>query len=239
MTVEIDPARVAAVTDRLGRHLGTVAAIARHLGELGRRIDLIAEVAPAVGVGERVVERLTLARDLLVRRAEQAIAADDRTAGDELRSFAGGSALCSAIQFVSPIPGRPSTEGISGAIDAAGIARDVASLADAATARSLIAGRAIPVAALAAALVDTVLCRLRVGSGAPISTRTTVDEDGRQIYEGSRSPHKNMTDTGETLHPDVVRRDRQMWRVEHSNQQGHLTELYPGYPAYEVNAPRR
>ena len=237
MTVELDPARVTAVTDRLGRHLGTVSALGHQLGELGRRIDLVVEVAPAVAVGERVVERLALARGLLVRRAEEAVAADDPAAGDELRSFAGGSVLCSAIQLASPIPSRPSTEGVTGAIDAAGVARDAASLAS--NAPSTIAGRSVPMTTLAALLIDTALCRLRVGSGAPISTRTIVDEHGRQVYEGSRSQHKNQTDNGETLESDPVLRDRQMWRVEHSNQLGHLTELYPGYPAYEVNAPRR
>ena len=38
---------------------------------------------------------------------------------------------------------------------------------------------------------------------------------------------------------DLERRDRQMWNAEHRNQEGYVTELYPGYPAYEVNAPRR
>jgi hypothetical protein len=240
MTLEIDLERVGEVTTRLDRHRATVDAIRLHLTALGQRAHLTAEVAPAVAAGERLTDRLALTAVLLTRRAEQAGHADSRPdlpLGDELRSFAGGSVLCSAIQLASPIPARPSTSGVTGAIDAAGVVRDAASIVDAAP--STVAGRAVPLATIAAAFADTVLCRLRVGSGAAISTRTIVDEHGQQVYEGSRSPHKHQVDTGEPLASDLERRDRQMWRVEHLNQLGHVTVPYPGYPAYEVNAPRR
>ena len=244
MTLEIDLERVVEVTARLRRHRATTTSIGEHLARLGERMHLEAEVAPGVVVAERLADQIAFADTLLTRRAEhaghadQAGPADGSVAGDELRSFAGETALCSAIQVVSPIPARPSTSGVTGAIDAAGVARDVGSLADTALDGASIAGRSVPIATIAAAIADTLLCRLRVGSGAPISTRTTVDEDGKQIYEGSRSPHKFQTANGEPLDSDPVRRDRQMWRVEHRNQNGFETEPYPGFPAYEVNAPK-
>ena len=238
MTLTIDLERVAAVTARLQRHRATTTAIGEHLARLGARMHLDAEVTPGVVVAERLTDQIGFAATLLTRRADQARQADQAGAIDaELRSFAGGTALCSAIQVVSPIPARPSTSGVTGAIDAAGVARDIGSLADTAAGGAALAGRSAPIATIAAAIADTVLCRLRVGSGAPISTRTTVDEDGEQVYEGSRSPHQFMVDSGEPLDPDPVRRDRQMWRVEHRNQNGFETEPYPGFPAYEVNAP--
>lgn len=240
MTLEIDLERVAEVTDRLRRHSATTAAIGEHLARMGHRMHLEAEVASGVAVAERLAEQIVFAAAMLTHRAEQASQADDASAvGDELRSFAGGTALCSAIQVVSPIPARPSTSGVTGAIDAAGIARDVASLADTAVGGASIAARSVPIATIVSVFADTVLCRLRVGSGAPISTRTTVDEDGEQIYEGSQSQHKFLTANGEPLHSDPELRDRQMWRVEHSNQNGYLMQPYPGYPAYDVNAPSR
>ena len=239
MTLEIDLERVAQVTARLHRHRATTTAIGEHLTRLGQRMHLSAEVAPGVAVAERLAEQVAFAATLLTHRAEQASQADRVTpVTDELRSFAGGTALCSAIQVVSPIPARPSTTGVTGAIDAAGIARDVGALADTAIDGASLAGRSVPIATIAAAIADTLLCRLRVGSGAPISTRTTVDEDGKQVYEGSRSPHPFMVATGAPLDSDPVRRDRQMWRAEHRNQNGFETEPYPGFPAYEVNAPR-
>ena len=129
---------------------------------------------------------------------------------------------------------------MTGTIDVAGVARDAVSLADtAATGGATIAGRGVPIAAITAAIADVLLCRLGVGSGASISTRKIVDEEGEEVYEGSRSRHKHQAANGEVLDPDPVRRDRQMWRVEHSNEHGFLMEPYPGYPAYEVNAPRR
>lgn len=237
MTLEIDPERVGEVAARLGRHRDAVQAIRDHLVAVGRRMHLTGDVASAIAINDRLAERLGLSIVLLRQRADQALAADEQPIGEELQTFAGGSVLCSAIQLASPIPSRPSTSGATGAIDAAGVAHDAASLIDAAP--STVAGRSVPLGALTAAVADTVLCRLRVGSGAPISTRTTVDEDGRQIYEGSQSEHKHQTDNGEVLDPDLVLRDRQMWRVEHSNQLGYLMTPYPGYPAYEVNAPRR
>ena len=239
MTLTIDLERVAEVTARLRRHRVTTAAIGEHLTRLGERMHLEAEVAPGVVVAERLADQIQLAATLLTRRAERARQADQAgPIDDELRSFAGGTALCSAIQVVSPIPARPSTSGVTGAIDAAGVARDVGSLADTAAGGASIAGRAVPIATIAAAITDTLLCRLRVGSGAAISTRTTVDADGEQIYEGSRGQHKFMVDSGVPLDPDPVLRDRQMWRIEHRNQLGFETELYPGFPAYEVNAPK-
>jgi hypothetical protein len=244
VTLEIDLERVADVTARLGRHRSFVTTVRDDLADLGRRMHLEAEVVPAVTVGDRLADQLALAVLLLTRQADQAMRADAApvaapVARDELRSFAGGSALCSAIQLASPIPSRPSTSGTTGAIDAVGLARDAASLADvAATAPATVAGRAVPLATIAAALSDTLLCRLGVGSGAAISTRTIVDEEGEQVFEGSRSSHKNMDATGMTLDSNLVRRDLQMWNAEHRNEQGFVTEKYPGYPAYEVNAPR-
>ena len=239
MTLEIDLRRVAEVTARLGRHRSTLETIRRDLDALGRRMQLEPEVAPATAAAERIADRLALAARFLERRAERASGADDEPMDepvDRLRSFAGGSSLCSAIQLASPIPSRPSTSGTTGAIDAAGVARDAASLATAAP--TTIAGRAVPAATILAAITDTALCRLRVGSGAAISTRTTVDERGEQIYEGSRSSQKHMDDAGLPLAADLTRRDRQMWNAEHRNEQGYVMEPYPGYPAYEVNAPR-
>jgi hypothetical protein len=248
MTVEIDLDRVAEVTDRLRRHRGTLDAIGRHLGRLGNRMDLVDMVAPAVTTAERIADGLGYANTSLTRRAEQAVQADTAAAADaattsaaagEWRSFAGGTALCSGIQLVSPIPARPSTSGVTGVIDAGGIAHDAVSLADTAATGASLGGRSVPFAAVTAAVVDTVLCRLRVGSGAPISTRTIVDDDGNEIYEGSRSHHKYMVGNGEPLASDPERRDQQMWRLEHSNENGFLMEPYPGFPAYEINDPNR
>jgi hypothetical protein len=240
MTVEIDLERVAEVTARLGRHRTTLETIRGELDALGRRMHLEPEVAPASAVGERLAERLAIAAALLERRTEEATRADGEPVGrDQLRSFAGGTALCSAIQLASPIPAPPSTTGTTGAIDATGVARDAISLADAATGPATIAGRSVPVATIVAALADTVLCRLGVGSGAAISTRTIVDEHGEQVHEGSRSTQKHMDDNGLPLAEDLVRRDRQMWDAEHRNPAGYVTQTYPGYPAYEVNAHRR
>lgn len=236
MTLEIDLDRVAAVTDRLRRHQTATADIAHHLAGVGQRMQLLAEVLAARLAAERLGQQLGLTAAMLDRRADEASRAD---AADEQRTFAGGTALCSAIQVASPIPARPSTGGVTGAIDAAGIARDAWSVADTAKrGTATIAGRSVPITSLAAAIADVLLCRLNVGSGAAISTRTIVDEDGQMVYESSRSPHKNLAANGEVLDPDPVRRDRQIWRIEHSNENGFLMVPYPGYPAYEVNAPR-
>lgn len=239
MTLEIDLARVEEVVRRLVRHRTTVDEITRHLVDVGRRMDLVGEIGPAVSAAEQFVDRVGLAGALLTRVAEEATVADRRLLGGELRSFAGGTALCSAIQLASPIPARPSTDGVTGAIDAAGVARDAISLADTAAAPVTLAGRSAPIVTLAAALADTVLCRLRVGSGAAISTRTTVNDDGDQVYEGSRSQQKFMNRAALPLDTDLAVRDRQMWNAEHANEHGLVLEQYPGYPAYEVNAPDR
>lgn len=239
MTVELDLDRAAGVMAALRRHHSSSGAVGAHLRELGHRMHVLVEVAPSVTLAERVAERLAIAALLLGHRVEMATRADREPATDELRSFAGGTALCSTIQVLSPIPARPSTSGTTGAIDGAGVARDAVSLAETARGGATIAGRAVPVAAIAAAFSDAVMCRLRVGSGAPISTRKIVDDDGKEVYEGSLSPHKHQTKNGEVLDSDLERRDRQMWRVEHSNQNGFLMKPYPGYPAFDVNAPRR
>lgn len=237
MTLEIDLERVAEVTTRLRRHNALTESVHEHLAALGHRMGIEAEVAPVIAVTERLAGELAVTTGILIRAAEQAALADVHTAADtELRSFAGGSVLCSAIQLASPIPARPSTSGASGLIDAAGIAMDAGSLVGAAATPLHVAGRTAPVGSLVASVVDTLLCRLRVGSGAPISTRTTIDEDGRKIYEGSGSTQPYMTSDGLTLDPDPVRRDVQMWRAEHSNESGLLVP-YPGFPAYPVNAP--
>lgn len=235
MTLEIDLARVAAVTDRLRRHQATVTTIAEHLTGLGHRTGLVAEFAPATAAADRVVEQVGVAATLLTRRADAVRQADAEAA--TTRPFAGGTALCSIIQAASPIPSPPSTTGVTGAIDGIAVARDVISLADAAAGPATITGRLVPIATLAAAISDILLCRLGVGSGAAISTRKIVDDDGNEVYESSRSAHANVTDVGEPLDPDPRRRDRQVWNAEHRNDLGYVTEPYPGYPAYEVNAP--
>lgn len=246
MTLEIDLARVAEVTGRMRRHRVDVTAIGEQLARSAERMLLQAEAAPALRVAGDVADRLALAVVALERRAELAVQADAISASPseapvagELRSFAGGSVLCSVIQLASPIPSRPSTSGVTGAIDAAGVARDASTLVDAARSGPSIAGRSMPAAAVAGAFADLALCRLRVGSGAPISTRTIVNDEGKQVYEGSRSDHKYLAANGEVLDSDPERRDRQMWRIEHSNENGFLMQPYPGFPAYEVNAPRR
>jgi hypothetical protein len=246
MTVEIDLERIAEVVGRIVRHLATVESLRHHVDAIGRRTQLEAEVAPVLATADRLCERLTMASLLLTRRAQEALQADDAPAGSagsstgaELAPFAGGSALCSAIQFFSPIPSRPSTTGTAGAIDAAGVARDVGSLAASAAAPT-IAGRTVPLASIVAAVADVVLCRAGVGSGAAISTRKIVDEDGKEVFEGSRSSHAYVVESGVTLSPNLVQRDRDMWNAEHTHSKsGLVLEPYPGYPAYEVNAPTR
>lgn len=235
MTLEIDPEHVAAVAARVRRHRVTVESVHDHLVAVGPRTHLTAEGTRAVAVAVDLADRLAVVVALLTRLVDRARQAD-RTA-HELRSFAGGTVLCSAIQLASPVPARPSTTGATGVIDAGGIALDAGSLARTAATPVQLAGRSAPLVSIAATFADAVMCRLRVGSGAPISTRTTVDERGETVFEGSRSPHRYLAANGEVLDPDPVLRDRQMWRVEHSNAEGHLTEPYPGYPAYETNAP--
>lgn len=255
MTLEIDVGRVSAVTARLRSCRVVIESAHRHLLHLGPRTNLQAELAPATAVADRLMRHVDLATVLLTRLAERASAADlgavagsvspsvsESVSGSvpvtEPISFAGGTVLCSTIQLASPIPARPSTTGATGVIDVGGVAADAGELLGTAAQPVRIAGRAAPLASLAAAGADVALCRLRVGSGAPISTRTTVNDRGETVYEGSRSQHKYMGANGEVLDPDPVRRDRQMWRIEHRNEAGHLTEPYPGYPAYAVNAPR-
>ena len=245
MTVEVDLERITEVVGRIVRHLATVESLRHHVDAIGRRTQLEGEVAPVLATADRLCERLTMASLLLTRRAQEALHADAHaeSAGSsthaQLASFAGGSTLCSAIQVFSPIPSRPSTRGTTGAIDAAGVARDAASLAASAAAPT-IAGRTVPLASIVAAVADVVLCRAGVGSGAPISTRKIVDEDGKEVFEGSRSSHAYVVDSGVTLSPDLVQRDRDMWNAEHAHSKsGLVLEPYPGYPAYEVNAPTR
>lgn len=241
MTLEIDLERVAAVTTALGHHGIVVESVRRHLLHLSVRMDLHTALAPALAAADRSSNALATADVLLTRLAERARRADlgaEPGSYPEPMSFAGGTVLCSAIQLASPVPARPSTSGATGVIDVGGIASDAGSLLGTASQPVRVAGRAAPLTSLGALAADTALCRLRVGSGAPISTATTVDDRGETVYEGSRSRHKYMAANGEVLDPDPVRRDRQMWRIEHSNEAGHLTEPYPGYPAYEVNAPR-
>lgn len=235
MTLEIDTERARVVATRLAAHRITVESIRDHLVAVGHRMHLPAETARPAAIADdlgRDLAEMAALLDALVAVSERA---DHAPA--ELRSFAGGSVLCSAIQLASPVPARPSTSGATGVIDTGGIAMDAGSLAHTATGPVRIAGRGVPLASIVAAIADAVMCRLRVGSGAPISTRTTVNDRGQPVYEGSRSQHKYLAANGEVLDPDPVRRDRQMWRIEHRNEHGHLTEPYPGYPAYATNAP--
>lgn len=235
MTLEIDPDRVAGVVARLRGSCSAVESVRDHLVGLGHRVHVADEMSRPAAVADGLAERLTLAAALLDRLVERSRQAD--VAYPELRSFAGGTVLCSAIQLGSPVPARPSTSGVTGVVDTGGVVLDAGSLARTAGAPVQLAGRSAPLVSIAATFADALMCRLRVGSGAPISTRTTVNDRGEPVYEGSRSRHRYLLSNGEVPDPDPVRRDRQMWRVEHSNAEGHLTEPYPGFPAYDVNAP--
>jgi hypothetical protein len=94
----------------------------------------------------------------------------------------------------------------------------------------------VPLLSLFAGLVDLGLCRLAVGSGYPIDTSRTVTEEGETVYAGSRSPSQPYMDrNGLPLDPDPRKRDEQMWRADHSVENGNWAP-YPGFPAYEVNA---
>ena len=64
-----------------------------------------------------------------------------------------------------------------------------------------------------------------------------MNDDGVEVYAGSRDPHQKYMTKGAPLDSDPRRRDLQMWKVEHSNELGYLMEPYPGFPVYEVNAP--
>lgn len=242
MTWELDPARVAEVTTRLRRHRDDVARIAGELAGVGRTTGLDGEsgspVTAAVQTAERVAEQLGFAATLLAERAEQVTAADRLAPDDTRSSLAGGTVVCSAIGLFSPIPARPSTSGATGVIDTTAMARDAAALVETAMSGSVtLAARTVPLVSIVAALADLALCHLGTGSGAAISTRRIVDEEGELVYEGSRSGHPFQDDTGAPLSPDLTVRDREMWNVEHRNELGYVTDPYPGYPAYEVNAP--
>ncbi len=82
----------------------------------------------------------------------------------ELRSFFGGSVVCSAIQVLSVLPSRPGTDLANGAISAGGIVRDAATVG-APIGTGAASGPGV-IAAVAATLVDLGLCRMGVGSGA-------------------------------------------------------------------------
>lgn len=235
MTLEIDPQRVRDVADGLESDRRLLDAVRGELASILLSAGDV-ETAAAFAAVDAVAEGLDLTVGLLRRTIERSELADERLVSEPI-SFAGGSVLCSAIQVASPVPSRPSTSGVTGAIDTGGIAADAGSLVRSAANPVGVAGRSAPLASIVAMAADAVLCRLKVGSGAGISTRTTVNDRGEVVYEGSRSRHRYLTATGEVLDPDPVRRDRQMWRIEHSNPNGFLTEPYPGYPAYDVNAP--
>lgn len=152
----------------------------------------------------------------------------------ELRSFFSGSVVCSAIQVLSVLPSRPGTDLANGAISAGGIVRDAATVG-VPIGTGAASGPGV-IAAAAATLADLGLCRLGVGSGAPIDTSRTVNDDGVEVYAGSRDPDQKHMTNGQTLDSDPRLRDVQMWKHEHSNQLGYLMEPYPGFPVYEVNA---
>ncbi|MEO6651687.1 MAG: hypothetical protein ABIP17_03415, partial [Ilumatobacteraceae bacterium] len=172
----------------------------------------------------------------------KAAPADDLTAPEsewaydqELRAFLGGSVVCSAIQVLSAIPSKPGTDRANGAIAAGGIIRDAAN-AHIPIGSGAASGPGV-LAAVAMTLADVALCRLGVGSGAPIDTSRVVNDNGVEVYAGSRDPDQKYMTNGLPLDSDPQRRDEQMWRSEHSNQLGYLMEPYPGFPAYGVNTP--
>jgi hypothetical protein len=152
------------------------------------------------------------------------------------RALLGGSFVCAGIQGFSPIPSPAPTTAVDATATAPGVARQIRNqLIDPAEAM-YVGARGVPVANVIAGALDVVLCRLGVGSGAPISTERTINDDGVPVYEGSRTAQKYLID-GVPLHPDPRARDVQMWNHEHSNEHGYVMEPYPGFPAYETNAP--
>jgi hypothetical protein len=152
------------------------------------------------------------------------------------RSLLGGSVICSAIQGFSPIPSPAPTDPSDIVASAPGVARQIRDqIADPAEAM-YFGDRGAPVANVISRALDVVLCRLGVGSGARISTEVIVNDDGELVHEGSRGPFKYLTN-GVPLAPELRERDVQMWNYEHSNELGYVMEPYPGFPAYETNAP--
>lgn len=152
------------------------------------------------------------------------------------RALLGGSVVCSAIQGFSAIPSPAPTTPQDAAAASWGVAKQIRNhIADPAQAM-YFGARKVPAVTVIASVLDVVLCRAGIGSGAPISTRQVVNDDGAMIYEGSRTDQRYLVD-GVPLHPDPRQRDVQMWNHEHSNELGYVMEPYPGFPAYEINAP--
>jgi hypothetical protein len=154
----------------------------------------------------------------------------------EPRSLLGGSAVCSAIQGFSAIPSPAPTTSRDAAAASWGVAKQVRDRIVNPAEAMYFGARKVPAGTIIASVLDVVLCRAGIGSGAPISTRQVVNDDGEIVYEGSRSDQKYLID-GVPLHPDPRQRDVQMWNHEHSNELGYVIEPYPGFPAYETNAP--
>lgn len=146
-------------------------------------------------------------------------------------AFMPENVACTAIQAISLIPSRPDPSVVGGAAVAANAGMMGWTIAK---------GGATPLKLLspagwAATAADLGLCRLELGSGAPISTRRVLDGSGTMVYEDSRSPTQPYMNThGVPLSPDLEVRDEDRWRLEH---QGAEWKPYPGYPAYPENAP--
>ncbi len=146
----------------------------------------------------------------------------------EWRSVAGGTVICDLIQFGSVLPTRPDSDREI----AADTAKRVADGVDIArTATTPV--KAFSPSTYLATLADIGLCRLRPGSGDPISSDRVLDDDGEMVYESSRSPTQpNMDSMGVTLHPDLTIRDKQVWQAEFPLGTPEYRP-YPGFPAYD------
>ena len=62
---------------------------------------------------------------------------------------------------------------------------------------------------------------------------------GQEGFRNGAATATQLTQGAAKIDSNLAKRDREMWNAEHRNENGFVTEPYPGYPAYEVNAPRR
>ncbi len=153
---------------------------------------------------------------------------DDVAPDDEWRSFAGDSWLCDAIQLGSILPSRPDNE-VEAYIDIIGTTHDAARTVSTATTPLEVFSPANWIGTFA----DISLCRLRVGSGAPISTNRVTLDTGEVVFEDSQSQNPYQVESGVPLSPDPRERDKQVWYAEHTLEDGNWAP-YPAdqYPVY-------